>query len=269
MAFCELGEENISQRSTEAATVIKRGQKTWARIPFRIASQRTVAASCLFTVLVNMAIDTHICYLPIYFQAVRGTTAEQSGIRKLPYLGSIILGTIMSGASVSRFGFYVPLMWMCGIIFTAGCGSLHTLGRSSTTAQWVGYQVLTRFGFGIGFQVPYTALQIVLPNEDVPIGNSLPVFSQALGDALAISIAQNILTNTLSQELKMIPGLDSSEIIELGAKNLTSTVPTEYPTGVLGAYTYALSRTLILPIATAGMAFVCSLGMEWRKVEKK
>ncbi|ATZ46819.1 hypothetical protein BCIN_02g01710 [Botrytis cinerea B05.10] len=225
--------------------------KDGAMIPFRIASQRTVAASCLFTVFVNMAIDTHIYYLPIYFQAVRGTTAEQSGIRMLPYLGSNILATIVSGASVSRFGYYVPFMWMCGIIFTAGCGVLHTLGRFSTTAQWAGYEVLTGFGFGIGFQVPYTAVQIVLPTEDVPIGNSLPVFSQALG------------------ELKMIPGLDSSEIIALGAKNLTSTVPSEYLDGVLDAYTYALSRTLILPIAAAGMAFVCSLGMEWRKVEKK
>ncbi|KAF7942606.1 uncharacterized protein EAE97_006060 [Botrytis byssoidea] len=147
--------------------------KDGAIIPFRIASQRTVAASCLFTVLFNMAIDTHIYYLPTYFQAMRGTTAEQSGIRMLPYLGSNILATI------------------------------------------------------------------------------------------------NIPTNTLSQEVKMIPGLDSSEIIALGAKNLTSTAPTEYLNGVLGAYTYALSQTLILPIAAAGMAFVCSLGMEWGKVEKK
>ncbi|TGO46765.1 hypothetical protein BCON_0309g00090 [Botryotinia convoluta] len=138
-----------------------------------------------------------------------------------------------------------------------------------TTAHWVGYEVLTEFGFCIGFQVPYTAVPIVLPTEDVPIGNSLPVFSQALGGALAISIAQNILTNTLSQELKIIPGLNSSEIIALGAKNLTSTVPTEYLDGVLDAYTYALSRTLILPIAAAGLAFVCSVGMEWSKVEKK
>ncbi|TGO68419.1 hypothetical protein BOTNAR_0025g00510 [Botryotinia narcissicola] len=183
----------------------------WAMIPFRIASQRTVAASCLFTVLFNMAIDTHIYYLPTYFQAVHGTTAEQSGIRMLPYLRSNILATI----------------------------------------------------------VPDTAVQIVLPTEDAPIGNSSPVFSQALGGALAISIAQNILTNTLSQELKMIPGLDSSGIIALGAKNLTSTVPTEHLNGVPGAHTYALSRTLILPIAAAGMAFVCSLGMEWRKVERK
>ncbi|TGO12765.1 hypothetical protein BTUL_0082g00090 [Botrytis tulipae] len=185
--------------------------KDGAMIPFRIASQRTVAASCLFTVLVNMAIDTHIYYLPIYFQAMRGTAAEQSGIRMLPYLGSNILAII----------------------------------------------------------VLYTAVQIVLPTEDVPIGNSLLVFSQDLGGALAITITQNILTNTLSHELKMIPSLDSSEIIELGAKNLTSAVPTEYLNGVLGAYTYALSQTLILPIAAAGMAFVCSLEMEWRKMEKK
>ncbi|TGO22426.1 hypothetical protein BPAE_0169g00020 [Botrytis paeoniae] len=175
--------------------------------PFRIASQRTVAASCLITVFFNVAIDAHTYNLPIYFQAVCGTTAEQSGIRMLPYIGSNIIATIVSGASVSRFGYYVPFIWMCGIIFTAGCGVLHTL----TTAHWVGYEVLTGFGFCIGFQVPYTAVQIVLPTEDIPIENSLPVFSQALGGALAIRIAQDILANTYSQGLKMIPDLNSTK----------------------------------------------------------
>ncbi|KAJ8071259.1 hypothetical protein OCU04_001594 [Sclerotinia nivalis] len=94
-------------------------RKDEAMIPFRIAAQRTVAASCLFTVFVNMAIDTHIYYLPIHFQAVRGTTAEQSGIRMLTYLCSNILTTVVSGAGVSRFGYYVPFMWTCGIVFIA------------------------------------------------------------------------------------------------------------------------------------------------------
>ncbi|PQE06077.1 hypothetical protein CJF30_00005026 [Rutstroemia sp. NJR-2017a BBW] len=236
-------------------------QKDRAMIPFRIAKQRTVAASSAFTVFVNMAIDTHIYHLPIYFQAVHGTTAEKSGIHLLPYLDSNIIATVASGSCVSYFGYYVPFMWLGGILLTVGSGLLHTLGRYSTTAQWAGYEVLTGIGFGIGFQIPYSAVHVVLPKEDVAIGT--------LGGALAVSIAQNILTNSLIQNLKSIPGLNSTEIVALGAANLRNAVPPGHLDVVLDAYSDALSKTLVLPIAAAGLAFISSLGMEWRKIEEK
>lgn len=37
---------------------------------------------------------------------------------------------------------------------------------------------------------------------------------------------------------------------------------------VVEAYSYVLSRTYILPIGATGMAFFCSLEMEWKKIKK-
>ena len=69
--------------------------------------------------------------------------------------------------------------------------------------------------------------------------------------------------------MKNIPGLNSTEIVALGAANLRNTVPPRYLDVVLDAYSDALSKTLVLPIAAAGLAFMSSLGMEWRRVEEK
>ena len=240
-----------------------------AAIPLRILRQRSLACSCLFVALVNMAIDTHIYYLPFYFQAVKGTSAEGSGTRILPYLVSVFTTAIVAGSLITAFGYYVPLMWLGTAILTIGSGLIQTLQVGSTEAQWFGYQVLTGIGFGMAFQIPYTAAQVVLSAEDLPMGTALIVFFQALGGALAISIGQNVLSNALLQQLIQLPQVDAASVIADGATDIATSVPPALQGSVKAAYSFALSRTYILPVAGGGAAFLASLGMENRTVKKR
>ena len=61
-----------------------------------------------------------------------------------------------------------------------GSGLICTLNTQSNAAHWISYEVLTGIGSGIGFQIPYTAVSVVLPEGegDVPIANALIVFSK-------------------------------------------------------------------------------------------
>ena len=136
-------------------------------------------------------------------------------------------------------------------------------------AQWFGYQVLTGIGFDIAFQIPYTAAQVVLSTEDLPMGNALIVFFQALGGALAISIGQNVLSNALLQQLEQLPQVDAASIIADGATSIATSIPPALQGSVKAAYSFALSRTYILAVAGGGAAFLCSLGMENRTVKKR
>lgn len=220
-----------------------------------------------------MAIDTHIYYLPFYFQAVKGTSAETSGIRILPYLLSTFITALATGSIISTLvGYYVPFMTLGALILTAGCALIQTLKLQSREAQWFGYEVLTGIGFGTAFQIPYSAVQVVLSPEDLPIGNALVVFFQALGGALAVSIGQNVLSNTLLRQLERIPQINASSVIAAGATNLEASIadiPPALLENVRAAYSVALSRTYVLPIAAGGLAVLCSLGVENRSVKKK
>jgi len=80
-----------------------------------------------------MATYTHIYYLPFYFQAVKGTTAEGSGIRTIPYLISITIASVVAGASVTMMGRYVPFTWVGSALFTIGAGLIYTLKVNSST----------------------------------------------------------------------------------------------------------------------------------------
>lgn len=243
-----------------------------ATIPLRILLKRSMAFSCLYIGFVNMAIDTHIYYLPFYFQAVKGTTAEGSGIRILPYLVSVFTTALVTGTLITTFGYYVPFMSLGALVLTAGCALIQTLHVQSSEGQWFGYQVLTGIGFGMAFQIPYSAVQVVLSPDDLPVGNALVVFFQALGGALAVSIGQNVLSNVLLRQLERLPQINASGVIAAGATNLSAgiaNIPPALLEPVRAAYSFALSRTYILPIAAGGVAFFCSLGMENRTVKKK
>lgn len=123
-----------------------------------------------------MAIDTHIYYLPLYFQAVDGTSASTSGVRILPYLATMIVAAVVSGSCISLFGYYVLFMIFGSALFTVGSALLHTLGANSGLVHWVGYQLLSGIGFGMASQIPYSALHVVLDVKDLPTGNALIVF---------------------------------------------------------------------------------------------
>lgn len=64
----------------------------------------------------------HLCrlifYLPFYFQAVKGTTAEESGIRTIAFLISIVVSSILVGVGITVIGIYKPFMIFGGCVFT-------------------------------------------------------------------------------------------------------------------------------------------------------
>jgi EmrB/QacA subfamily drug resistance transporter len=242
-----------------------------ATLPPRIIlRQRTVLACSLFSTFLSMGLYTHIFYLPFYFQAVKGTTAEGSGIRTIPYLVSITLSSIVVGGSITALGPYVPFTWVGSAVFAVGCGMLYTLKVSSGAAAWIGYQILAGIGAGACVQIPFIAVQVVLNKKDMPTGNAVAIFFNSLGGAVAISIAQNIFSNTLIQEIpKLTTGVDVAKIIAAGATHIREVTPKSQLAGVLQAYDLAVTRAFILSISCACVAFGCSLLFEWKSVKGK
>ena len=217
-----------------------------------------------------MGLYTHIFYLPFYFQAVKGTTAEGSGIRTIPYLVSITISSIVVGGSITALGPYVPFTWAGSIIFALGCGMLYTLKVTSSAAAWIGYQILAGVGAGACVQIPFVAVQVVLSKKDMPTGNAVAIFFNSLGGAVAISVAQNIFSNTLIQEIpKLTVGINPATIIAAGATHIREVTPKSQLAGVLQAYDLAVTRAFVLPIACASIAFMCSLLFEWKSVKGK
>ena len=90
---------------------IRRGERATIP-PHLLTKQRTVLGCFLLEIFLGMGIYTHIYFLPIYFQAVKATSAEGSGIRCIAYLVSNTIASIVVGGSITAIGFYSPFTWI-------------------------------------------------------------------------------------------------------------------------------------------------------------
>ncbi|KAF4629471.1 hypothetical protein G7Y89_g8680 [Cudoniella acicularis] len=206
----------------------RRGER--ATIPPRILSQRTVLFSSLFSCFLSMGLYVHIYFLPFYFQAVKDTTAEGSGIRTIPYLASIIVASIIVGAGITTIGTYKPFMICGAAVFTVGAGLFYLLKVDSSAGKWIGFQLLSGFGAGAGVQIPFIAVQVVLNAKDMPTGNAIAIFFNSLGGAISISIAQNVFSNGLYKYVPIYaPEVPVQVVVQAGATSLRAAVNATSP----------------------------------------
>jgi MFS family permease len=243
-------------------------QKT-AQIPARIIKNRSILAGAFFVFCVAGSMMTMVYFLPIYFQAVKGISAESSGIRTLPLVLSLVLGTITSGIATSKIGYYTQFAYISAVVTPIGAGLLSTLQVNSGHSEWIGYQVLYGYGLGLGFQQAQLAAQTVLKRVDVPTGLGFMVLMQTMGGAIFISVGQNILTSNLVRGItQIVEGVDPAMIVNTGATELRHLVPADQLPAVLEVYNHALRQVFLISAGLSAAAIVGALGLEWKSVKK-
>jgi MFS family permease len=246
-------------------------RKEDALIPMRIITQRTVASSCAVATLLIIGVNVPIYYLPFYFQASLGLSTTKSGLYILPLAACNPVASIISGSAVTKTGVYVPWMMTSGALAAVGYGLLSTLNMNSNLGHILGYQIVASIGFGLGIQLPFTAVRNVLDDADIAIANALVVFFQGLGTSLSLSVGQTVFLNILNQRLRAkLPAEEAQRIADLGAGDVDSDhIEGRYLPIVTKAYNIAMQNAMYLGIASAIAAFLCSCCVEWRKIERQ
>lgn len=240
-----------------------------ATIPPRIFAQRSILAGFCATFTVGASMMIVVYYLPIWFQAIEGVSAVDSGIRLLPLVLSMVVASISSGALIARVGYYTPFMLFGCVLLSIGAGLLTTLQVDTGEGRWIGYQIIYGFGMGCTFQAPNLAAQTVLATKDVPVGTSLMFFSQLLGGAIFISVGSNVLSNELLKHLTGIPGINPAQLLSQGATALTQGLAPSAVAPVLSAYNESLRIVLQVGLVMTCLTLLGALTLEWRSVKSK
>lgn len=242
-----------------------------ALLPPRIVLQRSVAAGAVAAFFIYGTLLIHAYYLPIWFQAIKGADAIQSGVDLIAYMVANAFFSVLAGIVVSKVGYFAPPAIIGAAIGTVGCGLLTTLEVTSGPSKWVVYQVIISIGLGLAIQQGVIAVQTVLKLDQVPIGIAAIISMQSLGGAVFVSVGNNILQNTLNQAsaANEIPGIDLKAVIRAGATQFRSIVPTATLPALLVVYNNALCKTFICAIPLSGLACLASLVLEWKSVKDK
>lgn len=173
-------------------------------------------------------------------------------------------------------------------------GLLSTLSTSTSTGQWIGYQILFGAGRGAGIQIvrkppildtdlsePATganilalqaviAVQTVVAISQLSVTMALTVFTQNLGASITISIANTIFDTSLRHQLvQRAPGVDADAIVAAGATEFRSFVGSDDMHNVLAAYATSVDRVFYFAVGLCVASFACAWGMGMNDVRKK
>jgi hypothetical protein len=219
--------------------------------------------------IANLA-QVFVYYIPIWFQAIKGVSAVRSGIMNIPMVLSLVIFSMAGGIAVTVLGYYTPFVYASFVLMAVGGGLLTTFEIDTGSPKWIGYQIIFGAGVGFGMQNSLVMAQTVLPKKDIPIGTAIMMFSQTLGGAIFVSVAQNVFTNELLQNMReVLPPQYLGRILQTGATSLADAIPEQFLPRVQEAYNTAIVNTFYVGVAMAALSGIGGSLWSWRSVKGK
>lgn len=252
-----------------AFLVMERWLSKSRTIPSTIVQSRSMWAAALFAACTAAAMFVAVTYLPIYFQALRGSSALRSGVMLTPLILGFVVMSVLAGILTNMIGYFNPAMVMGAVLSSIGAGLLTTFEIDTPSSKWIGYQVLFGFGIGFGLQQPMLVAQAVLPLADIPIGVSLITLSQMVSGSIFVSVSQSIFQNTIVEIHHVYPNVSVGTLLKTGATDIPGLFSDDQLLRVLPIYRNAIINTFYGALALSCLSILGALGTEWKSMKTK
>lgn len=232
-------------------------------------SEVSSPTSSLF--IANQPLVSPLHAVPIWFQVVQDKSPLTASYHTLPSILAIVVASILNGAFSQKTGYYTPGMLATPILASVGAGLISTWTPSTSTGQWMGYQILFGAGIGLGMQGGSLAVQAVLPGPDIPIGIAATFFAREMGGAIFVAVAQNLLQSKLAAQLSAIPQLHNiaSHLAHAGASEIRQGVDPDQVGLIAQAYNASLRDTWYLATACAAAMIAPFALIRWINLKKR
>ncbi|KXJ85039.1 major facilitator superfamily domain-containing protein, partial [Microdochium bolleyi] len=235
-------------------------------VPTAITNDRDIWLGALFAACTSAAMFVAVTYLPIYFQAVKGASALQSGVDVMPLIIGFLVISIFSGVLTHVTGYYNPSLILCTIFGSVGGGLCSTLAVDTPTASWIGYQVLLGAGIGFGLQQPLLIAQVVLSPADVPFGVAFMNMMQMLGGTIFVAVSQNVFLSSLIKGLgEGLPDFDTQRLLGGGVTDFSIFTPEQFGVAI-PIYASSLARLFLIVLGLLAATIISAAGVRWKRV---
>jgi predicted MFS family arabinose efflux permease len=182
-------------------------------IPLRLFRNPVVRAAALTGLLSGMAMFGAITYVPLYLQAVSGSTATQAGWVLMPFVLGWVVFSIVGARLVLRVGYRrVVLVGMAALVsaFTL----LARWDESLTRAMAARDIALAGIGMGLVFVPMLIAVQSAVPRSLLGSATSLTGFFRTVGGAVGVAIMGAAMTHRLERALAGVVTTAPAELQE-------------------------------------------------------
>ena len=192
-------------------------------LPLALFRDRLFAIATAHGVLTGWAILGSVSFIPLFVQAVKGTSATQAGITLTPMLLGWVTASIVGTWVLLQVG-YRTLGMIGTVTLTIGAFLMSRAGIE--TSQVVLMTFVALMGIGMGLSIPafLIAVQASVQRHQLGTGTSTLQFSRSIGGTLGVSamgaalsarLASNLLASGLDLELvrQLLDPLPGSEVV--------------------------------------------------------
>lgn len=232
-------------------------------MPPRLFGNRTSCTIFAITFLNSALLYWVLFFLPVYFQAVLGSSAARAGVQILPSVLIAIPGAIAAVLLLARFGKYKPLHMIGFAICTVGLGLFTLLNPRSTTAEWVIFQAVTAAGSGFVLNTLLPSVQAHFEEKDQAATTAAWSFMRAFGSIWGVAIPAAIFNNRFSELYGAITDPQARAFFEGGGvayeraqAEIIRSFPSPIREQIIDVYSGSLQRVWQISIIFSGLSFL-------------
>ncbi|KAG0006464.1 hypothetical protein BGZ80_005275 [Entomortierella chlamydospora] len=237
-------------------------------IPFRMFKSRTNTAVFLTCFFIGMGFFGIMFYMPLFFLIVHQKSATKAGLEMLPLIIGLLVAAVSSGFMVSKYGQYLPYIWIGLALSTAGTGLLSLLTEDSSRGEVAGFLFIDGFGLGFCIQTTVLAIQSSVERKDIAIVTSNASFFRTVGTVLGVAITGTVFNNALKKNLGSLI-LENPQIAAVISDSyLASSFGPAIEVQILHAYMLSLKTVFRACVPFTGLGFFFSLFIKRQKLPK-
>jgi len=170
-------------------------------IPLHLFGNRVLRAAAVTGLLSGMAMFGAITYVPLYLQAVTGSTATQAGWVLMPFVLGWVIFSMVGARLVLRVGYRRVVLAGMGALVLA---FVLLAGWDETLTRAIAARDITLAGVGMGlvFVPMLIAVQNAVPRALLGSATSLTGFFRTVGGAVGVAVMGAAMTHRLERALE-------------------------------------------------------------------
>ena len=249
-----------------AGIVLLAGFAVWERrtpqplVDLGLFASRWFSWGTIFATTVSFGLFGLLFAVPQFFQAVQGASALGTGIRLLPMIGGLLIGTRLADRVVKRAGAR-PVLAGGFVLLAIGLGIGATAGRTTgygSTAAWI-----TLVGVGLGTVLPsaMNAALGELPEQRAGSGSALITALRQAGGTIGVAVLGTILNSGYHSALGSLDRPPISDSVSAGVAAARIVGSTETVDSVQSAFVHGMDVMLAATAVICGLAAVLAVAV--------
>lgn len=244
-------------------------------MPPHVFSNRTTIISFVLTAIHGFITYGFQFYLPVFFQAVKGSSPSQSGVEVMPTTLAVVVFAAVGGPLLSFWGKYKPMHIIGFGIMTTGLALCVLLGSSTPISVWFTLQIVIASGLGIVISTMLPAVQVSLPESSTGAAAGSWAFLRGTGSLLGVAIPGAVFTVRFNSLLSTIPSktarskLGKGKAYQHASAAFVGSFGPMNKVQILNAFNDSLKSVWIVYAVLAGLGFLLTFGEKQHKMRKQ